>query len=142
MSSGNGELSLAKEDDGAFYDEKFHPRWAPLLVVVFPILPLFWSYHVRITQDHLSFGYNCPYKTVERSGIASAEAFDIDPIFQWGGWGLRFRREGGKWQTGYISKGGPGVKLTMNEKGKTYIYVFSCGDPNRVCEILSPKKKT
>jgi hypothetical protein len=144
MSLSNDGLFLVNQDDDALYLEKYHPPWLTFLALVFPLLPVFWNYHVHINQELVSFGYSYPIvaKTVERSGITSVEPFDINPLFQWGGWGLRYRRAEGKWQTGYISKGGPGVKLSVNQKGKDSVYVFSCKDPKTVCEILSPEKKT
>jgi hypothetical protein len=142
MASSN-ELSEAGPDDDALYLEQYHPNFLWALALAFPVLPLFWNYHVRVTKEIVSFGYstNIVAKTVDRSSITSVEPFEINPLSGWGGWGIRLRRAEGSWQTGYVSQGGSGVKLNTNEKGKDSVYVFSCNDPKTVCDLLSPEKK-
>ena len=120
------------------YHEEYKPAWLPALVLFPPVLPFFWKYHVDITEDDLIFGYSSylSRKRVDRTKIISAEPFEIRPMRHWGGWGIRLRL--GKLQTGYIAKGGPGVKLTLtNRRNKESVYVFSCEDPDTVCAILS-----
>ena len=135
-------VQVANQGSDPLYMEEYRPQWAPVLAIVLPLLPFFWNYRVRVTKQIVTFGYNYAIvaKTVDRAGIQAAEPVEINPLFQWGGWGLRLRRAEGKWQTGYISKGGSGVKLTVNEEGKDSVYVFSCEDPKLVCDILSPEK--
>jgi len=55
------------------------------MIFVFPILPLFWKYHVTVTSDKLDVGYSASLvaNAVERSNIDSAEPIAIEPWRQW-----------------------------------------------------------
>lgn len=120
------------------YEEEYRPPFLPVLALAFPILPLFWEYHVAISKTELSFGYTYSIvtKTAPRTEVIEAEPFEIKPLRQWGGWGIRLRL--GHYQTGYIAQGGPGVKVTLkDEKGNLSVYVFSCKEPEFVCDILN-----
>jgi hypothetical protein len=48
------------EDDkeNVLYFEQYRPPWLPAIILFPIILPLFWYYHVRVTETHVSFGYN------------------------------------------------------------------------------------
>jgi hypothetical protein len=131
-------MAAQEVQNDALYSEEYKPPFLPVLAIVFPLLPLFWTYHVRVTENIVSFGYHYPIvtKEIDRVGIVSAEPFEIHALTNWGGWGIRVRRSEGAWQTGYVSQGGPGVKLTVNENGKDSVYVFSCNEPKTVCDIL------
>ncbi len=87
----SNELSVAGPDDGVLYLEQYHPNFLWVLALAFPVLPLFWNYHVRVTKEIVSFGYstNIVAKTVDRSSITSVEPFEINPLSGWGGWGIR-----------------------------------------------------
>jgi hypothetical protein len=145
MSSSSPELSKPllgannnNNDSEELYKEEYKPAWLPAIVLFPPALPLFWTYHVAVNQQRLSFGYSnyLTCKKVDRKDIISAEPFEIKPLSQWGGWGIKLRF--GKYQTGYIATGGPGVLLKIhNAKGKESVYVFSCQEPETVCEILN-----
>ena len=127
------------------YHEEYKPTWLIALALLPPILPLFWKYHVHVDDDKLSFGYSTSWtsKTVSRNteNEIVSEPFDIHPIKQWGGWGIRLRL--GSPQTGYIASGGSGVLIKINHTNPTNgvseesHYVFSCQDPETVCEILN-----
>ena len=139
MTSSDNQDSVSARSD--LYFETYNPPFLPLLILAFPIMPLFRLYHVRLTKQELSFGYNFGIvsRTVDRSIIQSAEPLEhINGLLQWGGWGIRKNLS---WQTGYISKNGSGVKLTLNERGKEFVYVFNCEDPEKLCDLLVAPKK-
>jgi hypothetical protein len=134
----------AKPEDDALYFEEYHPPFLPLLIVVFPIMPIFWNYAVRVTKSTLAFGFNTSLASnkFDRSRIKSAMPIDhINGLTEWGGWGIRLNL---RWETGYIVKNGPGVKLRIDAgEGKAdSIYYFSCDDPKKVCEILNSEEET
>ena len=137
-------VSSQDDDDGDLYFEEYNPPFLPALILAFPIMPLFWKYHVRVTKEkNISFGYSYAIvaKTVEQSLITAVEPIDdIRGLRDWGGWGIRMKLFGSH-QIGYISKNGPGVKLTLIQDGKNCIYVFNCADPKKVCDLLSPSYK-
>ena len=119
------------------YSEEYSPPWVALTLF---LMPLFWKYHVVVTEESLSFGYYyaCVETTTPRTQVVAAEPCQIHPLRQWGGWGIRIRGIlQGKLETGYICRGGPGVKVILKDKGgKESTYVFSCQEPNKVCDIL------
>ena len=122
-----------------YYQEAYPPPFRPLLILVFPILPIFWTYRMNITDTTITFGYSYLSTTINRNDIISASR--VDDIKQgWGGWGIRLNL---KCETGYIVKNGSGVKIavktkTTNKEGNCTpkIYVFSCNEAERVCRIL------
>eukprot|EP00538_Stauroneis_constricta_P012250 CAMPEP_0119545314 /NCGR_PEP_ID=MMETSP1352-20130426/86_1 /TAXON_ID=265584 /ORGANISM="Stauroneis constricta, Strain CCMP1120" /LENGTH=152 /DNA_ID=CAMNT_0007589845 /DNA_START=71 /DNA_END=529 /DNA_ORIENTATION=+ len=127
------------ESEGAIYDESFQPPFLPVLILAFPIMPLFWRYHVTITKTNLSFGYSTALtkKEMDRSDIESVEVVDsINGLTGWGGWGIR---KNFSWETGYIAKNGPGIKVICKSgnDGKSQTYVFSTDNPKQVHDILS-----
>jgi hypothetical protein len=144
------------DDDNALYLETYRPPFLPLLVLAFPVMPLFWSYTVRVTKDRLRFGYSYRIvaKTVDRSSVGEAIPIDhVNGLTQWGGWGIRLRPASGQsssddeqeekknkswWESGYIAKNGGAVKVTLNDE-KASIYYFSCDNPQTVCDILNAK---
>lgn len=129
------------------YKEEYKPPFLAVLVVVFPIMPLFWRYKVEVTDDSLTFGYSTHLtsKTTPRSQIKEAAPLEhVNGLTQWGGWGIRLGRSG--W--GYISKNGGAVQVTLvddsKDKDKSPVestYVFSCENPTKVCELLNAGKK-
>lgn len=129
----NEDKSLtAEQSDGALYREKYFPHW---LILTNVLIPFIWKYHVTITKEDLSFGYSCGMmkRKAPRSRVVAAEPFKIRALIDWGGWGIRLTDH-----IGYIARGGPGVKLILkNDQGNETGYVFSCKDPEKVCEILN-----
>jgi hypothetical protein len=72
-------------------------------------------------------------KAVNRSDIVSVEVVDhINGIMDWGGYGIR--KQLPSWDTGYIARNGPGVRMVMKH---SISYTFSCRDPNEVVSILT-----
>eukprot|EP00934_Nitzschia_sp_Nitz4_P003947 Nitzschia sp. Nitz4//scaffold8_size234185//67504//75292//NITZ4_001248-RA/size234185-processed-gene-0.151-mRNA-1//-1//CDS//3329559779//3937//frame0 len=134
------KMSPQTEDKtSSLYDEEYTPPFFPVLALAFPIMPLFWKYHVIVTDNVLSFGYSYGVvaKSVQRKEVTiTAEPFEISPLTQWGGWGIRLRF--GKYQWGYIAQGGPGVHVCITDaEGNKSEYVFSCANPEKVCTILN-----
>ncbi|KAL7492756.1 hypothetical protein ACHAWT_001769 [Skeletonema menzelii] len=123
------------------YHENYPPPWRPLLILVFPLLPIFWTYQITITDTSLTFGYTYASTTIRLNDITSATPIDhVNRLANWGGWGIRFNLRG---ETGYICKNGSAVKIVvkMNDKNggerAPKIYVFNCDDALRVCHILN-----
>ena len=88
-----------------------------------------------MSREQVVFGYSSSWtrQSLDRSTIVSAEPIHhINGLLQWGGWGIR--KQLGTWETGYISRNGPGVCVTTSDKS----YVFNCKDPQLVCDILFP----
>jgi hypothetical protein len=135
------------------YSESYRPPFLPLLLLVFPIMPLFWTYHVLVTKDTLSFGYSSrlTMRTVNRGDngdngeevIESAVPIDyINGLTSFGGWGIRLNLSG---DVGYIANNGPAVKIILlvdQEKNKRRTYVFNCEDPQKVCDLLKNTNKS
>lgn len=135
------ESESKKDSSGTMlYTEEYKPPFLAVLVLVFPILPLFWKYHVSIDEKKVSFGYSSSMtsKSADRSEVVNAKSCEIRPLQHFGGWGIRLRL-GKLSQTGYIAKGGPGVEITLKnvKSKKESVYVFSCHDPEKVCSILN-----
>ena len=131
---------VIEEEHGDLYFEKYITPWIPALALVLPIIPLFLHYHVRVTHDSVSFGYQFSIvsKTVDRASITSVEAIDhIHGLNDWGGWGIRGSPHG---TIAYICKNGPGLKLTTVSLGKEHSYVFNCAEPQKVCDLLGHSK--
>lgn len=121
-------------DEQPLYSERSTPPFFPVLVIVFPILPFFRTYSVEIYTDRLIFGYSSGMtrKVVERSQVLSAEPIDhVNGLYSWGGWGIRKNL---KWETGYIARNGPAVRIKTTDN---QTYVFNAKDPKRVCDILN-----
>mmetsp|Transcript_10835 Transcript_10835/g.18489 ORF Transcript_10835/g.18489 Transcript_10835/m.18489 type:complete len:147 (+) Transcript_10835:6-446(+) len=123
------------------YHENYPPPWRPLLIIVFPLLPIFWTYQINITETTLTFGYSYASTTINLNDIISATPIDnVNGLRSWGGWGIRFNLRG---ETGYICKNGSAVKIAVKMKDKNggecapKIYVFSCDEASRVCHILN-----
>jgi hypothetical protein len=131
----------------SLYHEEYRPPFLPVLVIVPYLLPAFWKYSVDVTNDSLSFGFswNIFRKSVARSQIESATVVpESNGLCQWGGWGVRLTAEWGVGLvTGYIATNGPGVRIATrnHNKDSSSIYVFSCQDPESVCNILNSSRK-
>lgn len=133
----------ANEGDASLYFEEYAPPWRPLLVLVLPLLPVFWTYRVDVAETTLAFGYSYAHFECDRADVASAEAVErVDGLTQWGGWGIRYNFRG---ETGYVAKNGPAVRVGVRrERGggndvRSY-YVFSCDRPAEVCRILNGRE--
>lgn len=137
-------------EDVVLYMEQYRPWFWQALIIVFPALPLFWKYHVKITEAEISFGYSSKFtsKRANRTAIVK----EAKPMFdqKWGGWGIHYRPAAGKpknvfgrWERLYIAKNGGAVKVTLDETGKgggdTTTFFFSSEDPQKVCDILNKK---
>ena len=130
------------------YHEQFAPPWRILLAVVFPIAPIFWNYRVDITKETLTVGYSYCYSNIDRNDVISATSIDhVNGLKEWGGWGLRYNLR--KWETGYIAKNGPAVRIEVRKKDSSgdsatdddtanvKVYVFNTDKPKKVCDILN-----
>ena len=138
---------MSNSTEVVLYTEQYKPWFWPMLIVVFPIMPLFWKYHVTITEKELSFGYSSKItsKRVDRIFIK-----EIVPLFdqKWNGWGIHYHppRDDkawyGQWERQYIAKNGGAVKLLLGEAGsdETTTFFFSTEDPQQVCDIILNKK--
>ena len=79
-------------------------------------------------------------RIVNRSDIISVEIVEhINGFFDWGGYGIR--KQLPSWDTGYIARNGPGVRLVMKnpKNGKELCYTFSCRQPDEVVPILEAR---
>lgn len=126
-------VSCPDSEGDSLYHESWHAPFLPFLLLVPMLLPLFWEYHVTVTSTQLAFGYSwgITRESLSRDAIATAESVEtIYPLAQWGGWGIRKNL---KWETGYIGKNGPGIKVTTVSG---YVYVFNCNEPKKVCKML------
>jgi hypothetical protein len=78
-------------------------------------------------------------KTVNRTDIISVEIVDhINGFMDWGGYGIR--KQLPSWDTGYIARNGPGVRIVIKHpttSNKELSYTFSCHNPNDVANILT-----
>ena len=136
----NPEEATVTKDDVLYYEE-YKPPFMPLLVLVFPLLPLFWKYHVRVTADELQFGYSSSLsrKTVARTDVVRAEPIQrVNGLTQYGGWGIKLRLNFSG-ELGYIAKNGPAVRVILRTAcgTKTKTYVFNCAEPQKVCDLLN-----
>ena len=120
------------------YHEEYAPPFWPALIIVFPILPIFWKYRVDITDTTLQIGYSYAYSKIDRNDILSATPIEyLNGLKQFGGWGIRYNFSG---DTGYIAKNGSAVKIEVKNtknSNKNKVYVFNCENTERVCSILS-----
>jgi hypothetical protein len=139
---------MSNSKEVVLYTEQYKPWFWPMLIIVFPIMPLIWKYHVTITEKELSFGYSSKItsKRVDRSFIK-----EVVPLFdqKWSGWGIHYHPPrdnkawwSGRWERQYIAKNGGAVKLVLGEAGsdQTTIFFFSTEDPQKVCDIILNKK--
>jgi hypothetical protein len=133
-------VATSKENPTTYeYDEEYHPPFLLALIVFPPAAPFFWGYHVKVSESTLSVGYSVLFRReIERKLIQKAEKIDhISGLSQWGGWGYRL-----SWkldEVGYITKNGPGIRLTFKEAedGKDKVIVFNCDDAEKVCRMLN-----
>lgn len=103
------------------------------------LIPSNRKYHVTITENELSIGYSsgCMQVSFDRSCILEAEEIPhINGLCEWGGYGIR--KQLPSWDTGYIARNGPGVRVRVKRvNGKETNYFFSCHDPAEVVRILT-----
>jgi len=97
-----------------------------------------------VTDTTLSFGYNTSWTCLqcERSAINSVEVIPhVDGLWQWGGWGLRKKLF--TWETGYIPKNGPGIRVILKEGStdKETPYTFLCDEAEKVAKILQDQSR-
>ncbi|GBG24538.1 Hypothetical Protein FCC1311_007572 [Hondaea fermentalgiana] len=121
----------------ASFEEYWRPVWTPLLVLAFPVLPFFWSYHVRLEDAKLSFGYSTRWTSVSFSveDIASVRILEkIQALREFGGWGIRINSEG---TISYIAESGTGIEITTTDGTKR---IFNVRDAKRLARLLQPSK--
>uniref|UniRef100_A0A6U0JUZ2 Uncharacterized protein n=1 Tax=Minutocellus polymorphus TaxID=265543 RepID=A0A6U0JUZ2_9STRA len=150
MPSSTSTESFSENDPNTkiIYHEQFAPPWRALLAIVFPIAPIFWNYTVNVTTETLTIGYSYCYSNIDRDDIVRATPIEhANGLTEWGGWGLRYNLL--KWETGYIVKNGPAVRIEVRRKGSDdggadhgastnkKVYVFNTGRPQKVCDILN-----
>jgi hypothetical protein len=94
-----------------------------------------------VSNDTLEYGYSaqCMSMRVDRSMISEIEKIDlIRPYMDWAGYGIR--KQLPAWDTGYISKKGPGIRITFKDvsnNNKEMNHTFCCNDPDKVIQILT-----
>ena len=97
------------------------------------------KYHVTVTANELSFGFSsgCMQNSIDRANILEAEVIEhVNGICEWGGYGIR--KQLPSWDTGYIARNGPAVRIRIKkENGTETNYTFSCHDPETVVRILT-----
>jgi len=99
---------------------------------------LFREYHVRLSGDSISFGYSagCGQRKIDLSNIRSVEVIKhINGLCEWGGYGIR--KQLPSWETGYIARNGPGVRMTFMDNGKELAVTFNCEDPDTLVNLLT-----
>ena len=69
--------------------------------------------------------------------ILEAEEIErINGFLDWGGYGLR--KQLPSFDTGYIARNGPGVRVKMQKpNGKTTNYTFSCHEAAKLVRLLT-----
>ena len=145
--------SIAMQQGGGIllYSEEYRTFFWPVLVLVLPLMPLLWKYHVRITDDELSFGYSSRFTSkLVRNRLAVIE--EATPLFdrKWLGWGIHYQPDAsnifGRWERLYIANNGGAVKVVVRDdvkKGtnggdaKATTFYFSTNDPQKVSDILN-----
>ena len=133
-------VSTSTNEEVPRYEDVYMPWFVWTLVLAPCFIPCVKQYHVRLTKEGtLSFGYSagCMQKEVKVSQILTVEVIDkIDPLCEWGGYGVK--KELPTWETGYISKKGPGMRISIDEgTGTEKWYTFCCEDPGRLAKLLT-----
>jgi hypothetical protein len=111
---------MSNSKEVVLYTEQYKLWFRPMLIVVFPIMPLFWKYRVKITGEELSFGYSSKITTKRADRIFIKE---VVPLFdqKWAGWEIRYNppweKAYGRWERQYIAKNGGAVKVMLGEAG-------------------------
>lgn len=122
----------SKAGPGSF-EESRRPWFLPLLLLVFPIIPLFFTYRVRLRDSQLTFGYSTRLTstTVTLDQVETHRVLDsVRPLRDWGGWGIRYNTNK---QLGYIVGSGPAIELTTTSG----TYVFNVTNANDL-DVLLP----
>lgn len=92
-----------------------------------------------MTESELSIGYasGCASLTIDRSQIKSVEVIPkIEPFCDWGGYGIR--KQLPSFETGYIAKKGPGIRMVIDrDNGKEAFYTFVTDNPETVANLLT-----
>ena len=129
----------SEPEDRILYEESYRPPFTPFVIFSPFWAVVMWNYHVRVSENKgLSFGYKYGWSNqVERSQIISMEIIDHqNPLWQFGGWGIVKNL---RWETGYVTKSGPAIRLVLEREGKNYTYIFNCDDPKKVIDLLQPR---
>lgn len=154
----SGASTESEEENGTvdiLYKEEYKPWFLPLIIPAFPLLPLFWKYHVTITEDDLSFGYSSVY-TSKRVKHRKTAIKEVIPLLdqKWAGWGIHYRPDPthsffSPWERQYICNNGGAVKMIIrnnvddsvnkeeNDEVENVTFYFSTNDPQKVCDILN-----
>lgn len=74
---------------------------------------------------------------MDRAQIETIEKVPlIRPVFDWGGWCIR--KHIPSFDTGYIPKKGPGIRVTLRlEDGKEVVDTFVTDDPDTIINLLA-----
>lgn len=122
------------EDVHYIYDECFRPGFLPLLILVPPLIPVFMSYSVRMTDKYIRFGYSCGLRrTVNYSQIKSFRVeWDLSGFMRFGGYGFRRNLIG---EIGYIVHDGPHIRIRYKGICRAPV-LFTTTNPNEVRRLL------
>lgn len=137
----SGPVQALHASGDLLYHEEYIPPFLPALVLLPFLLPLFWRYRVTVSRDQVVFGYSTGLtrKCIDRSMILSATPIPhVNGLLEWGGWGIRMKLRGN--EVGYICRNGPAVCIQTT--GTETKYTFNCKDPQLVCDILMPRRKS
>uniref|UniRef100_A0A7S3LFD8 Uncharacterized protein n=1 Tax=Amphora coffeiformis TaxID=265554 RepID=A0A7S3LFD8_9STRA len=130
------------ETQHTLFEEKHTPWFFWILVLTPYLMPFFWKYHVVLTEEYLSIGYSssCVKRKTDKSQILSMEAIPhIKGVIDWGGYGIRKKLS--TWETGYIARNGPGIRMRfLDSDGKEKYVTFSCFDPEKLVTLLDSSR--
>eukprot|EP00977_Amphora_coffeiformis_P006448 scaffold1378_cov160-Amphora_coffeaeformis.AAC.4 len=63
----------------------------------------------------------------------------IKGVIDWGGYGIRKKLS--TWETGYIARNGPGIRMRfLDSDGKEKYVTFSCFDPEKLVTLLDSSR--
>lgn len=86
-------------------------------ITIFVLLFRSMKLQTRIGADFVSYRFfpiHRTYRTISRSDIESMDVIQYDPLFDYGGWGIRFGRRG----RAYTARGDFGLSIRLvNQKG-------------------------
>ena len=138
--------------DITLYKEEYTPNFWPAFIVVPLMAPLFWKYHVAITEDAISFGYSS-FVTSKRVTHRTKTIREATPLFdqKWFNFGIHYKPDAnnffGRWERQYIANNGGAVKLVVADDNdndnddtggaNTTTFFFSAKDPKKICDILN-----
>lgn len=116
------------------YDECFRPGFLPIMIIVPPLIPVFRSYSVRMTEKTLEFGYACGLRRkVDYSNIKSFRVErNVCGFLRFGGYGFRRNLVG---EIGYIVHDGSHIRIRYKKCCKSPC-LFTTSNPDEIRRIL------